>query len=129
MFREYTIEDNDSCSRAGSYTAHINVNKSDEVVSNYFVNQHRLKPKDLEKILSLVQGDSLSILMNMDVSSDFRGDGYGNDLLEDLFYHTKSPILLICDNSEVNFVQSWYERNGFTVISSIYEYPIMLKSS
>ena len=128
MFKEYTIDSFDeNYDIIGSYSAHLNISKKSDVVTNYFIEKHRLKKEELDKLLESIKDDNISILMNMEVELDFRGEGYGSELLENFLEESNSPAILICDSSETDFLQQWYADYNFEVVGNISGFPIMVK--
>lgn len=125
MFKEIVVTNNDIV--IGSISGHLNISKSSFLIENYFCIKHKLEKDKLQKILKNIPDDSISILMNMFVEEDYRGNGVGNQLIDNFFDYNKSPILLLCDISESEWLESWYNRIGFGTVENIHGLPIMLK--
>lgn len=60
---------------------------------------------------------TFSVLKNIEISRDHRGQGKGKKLLEDFLRVASGPVILVCDNLERQQegfkLEDWYESYGF----------------
>lgn len=126
MYKEFTLNDDETGLLIGSYEAHLNVSKNDEVIFNYFINKQHMERETLKIVLNKVKEDKISILMNINVDKDYQEQGYGQYLLNKMMMESKYPIVLICDGS-LDFLESWYERNGFEFVASMSGLSVMIR--
>lgn len=124
MFKEFFIEENDKV--IGSISGHLNISKSSFIIENYFCVKQKIPKDQLKEILKDLP-NNVSILMNMYVDEDFQGKGYGKELIEEFLSYTTAPVILICDISEKEWIESFYYKQGFETVSYSYSNPIMLK--
>ena len=75
-------------------------------------------------------------LKNINVYDDYRGEGYGNKILEyfidECIDNDVKDIILVADKDEEQKegfdLVKWYESNGFEIVGKIYDNPIMKMS-
>lgn len=114
----------------GDYAGSIFGYASDEIhyLKNYLA-KHDYDDIDLNEF----KGSTYGIICNMFVKEDFRNNGIGYELMDDISYkfreiHNVDYIFLICDGLEHNDfdLQKWYESWGFEVIKNRNNCPLMI---
>lgn len=124
MYIEYSIPSDDYI---GSILGHINLTLESIEFHNYFVHNQRLNDENLNLLKEHLKGQKFSILMNMEVDENFRGEGYGKELIDTFINKSNEIIVLIADIQDSFFIESWYESLGFQTIASHLGFPIMIK--
>lgn len=129
MYQEYTILDHDNNKEyIGSYEAHLNLDKNSTIISNYFLERHKMKKDILKSILNKINNDKITILMNVHVNHSYRNQGYGDKLMDHFINQNSGVIILIADLSESSFIEKWYKSYDFDTITYLNNLPIMIKN-
>lgn len=100
-----------------SVTGYI-TNLDEEKFLNY-LSEH-LEKEVIEKLVFWMKSKHIyefTLLKNIWVDQEQRGQGIGNILLQKFITSSEGPIVLICDNLESQQegfkLESWYENYGF----------------
>lgn len=111
----------------GFYEGEVNISKDSDYLEFYFSN-HNIDQNIVSKIKEQINSESVSILIQIAVSQDFRGTGKGKEILNQFLLNVQGDCLLICDgNIPEGELKDWYERYGFEVIATEAKSPIMIK--
>lgn len=105
---------------------------SAEQVQNWLQNRHGIYDQN---ILTRLRSISiLAFLNNINVEEDMRGQGVGNELLDEFLsratFHHAAAIILIADTAESQTegfdLIKWYEGRGFEIILDTDIGPLMI---
>lgn len=124
----------DLSNEKGSITGFVT--SLDEENFNHYLEEHlELGPIQmfLEYLQKTLGNSNFTLLKNLYVEHQFRGQGVGPELLAEFFNQSSGPVILICDNLESQVegfnLQNWYmdkygfKETGFFTLSG----PILIR--
>lgn len=101
----------------GYYDCYFNIEKESDFIMNYIVNEFDINEDSFNRLIHMIDSEYVSILNQIEIDPDFRGQGYGKELLNNFFIKNEdTPIILIADSNGPNFLIQWYESYDFEII-------------
>lgn len=101
----------------GYYDCYFDLKKESNFIKEYIVNEFDINEDSFNKLIQIIESETVSILNQIEVDSDHRGNGYGKELLNNFFIkNNTTPIILIADSNGPNFLIEWYESFDFEII-------------
>ena len=95
----------------------------------YYLSKHDYALSDLSNSTY----EQFAVLESIQVDSAYRGNDYGNELMEDFIFRLKQEdvpdlVILVADSitkNEFDLIR-WYENWGFFVVANNHDCPLMI---